>query len=103
MAYFGQGNSYPALEVLYNAGFDDETLNWVNRTMAGLVRMPYSNNWRVEMPGVLEERTRRPRRIEHDCPGCTTPARSGRLGRAIADVVGWTVMKTFLQLCLFYG
>ena len=45
---------------------DEGLLNYVNTTMMGLVRMPYSNNWRVPEA-----------KVHADCPTCTVPAASG--------------------------
>ncbi len=58
--------------------------------MSGLVRMPYSNNWRVFLEGESggdRSRRRTPRVIRHDCGECTVPAASGRRGIRIADRV----------------
>jgi hypothetical protein len=46
---------------------DEGLLNYVNTTMMGLVRMPYSNNWRVPEA-----------KVHADCPTCTVPAASGK-------------------------
>ena len=57
------------LDLLYgNDRRDEGLLNFVNTTMMGLVRMPYSNNWRV--PEV---------KVHADCPECTVPAASGSI------------------------
>ena len=66
--------SLKVLDLLWgNDRKDENLLNFVNTTMMGLVRMPYSNNWRVPEA-----------KIRADCPTCTVPAASG---------MSWTVPK----------
>jgi len=85
MQYFGDMNSEPVLDLLWSNGRRD-VMNYVNFTLSSLVRMPYTNNWRVPYL-----------RITHDCSGCTIPASSGqrgiditnRLAREGKRVFGW--------------
>lgn len=87
LKYFGASNINPVLDLLYgNDRRDEGLLNFVNTTMMGLVRMPYSNNWRVPE-----------KKIHADCGTCTVPAASGQRGIEIANrlsaegryVIGW--------------
>ena len=73
------------------AEVDDAHVDYARWTMRGIVRMTYSNNWRVWMAGGSPESSsssrRRPRLLRHDCGECTVPAQSGRRAIAIADIV----------------
>ena len=71
--YFGDMNSEPVLDLLWSNGRRD-VMNYVNFTLSSLVRMPYTNNWRVPYL-----------RITHDCSGCTIPASSGQRGIDITN------------------
>ncbi len=86
-SYFGPRNAHPALTLLYQAGFDDQTLLFVNYTLNHIVRMPYSNNWRVQ--------TREGRNLVSDCPGCTVPAKSGANAMRMADIMAYTGKQVF--------
>jgi len=44
--YFGLMNTYPVLDVLWKANLR-EFIPRVNKTMSTIVRMPYTNNWRI--------------------------------------------------------
>ena len=72
-------NKNPILDLLLVSNFDNETIDYTDYTMSTIIRMPYSNNWRVR-----SSNARRPY-IASDCPSCTVPARSGHLGMQIAD------------------
>ena len=85
--YFGPMNSHPALTLLRQSGFDEESLHFANYTLSTIVRMPYSNNWRVH------EKTKY---VRHDCPGCTVPAgSSGAIGMRIADLLASRGVQVF--------
>ena len=71
--YFGNMNSEPVLDLLWSNGRRD-VMNYVNFTLSSLVRMPYTNNWRVPYL-----------RITHDCSRCTIPASSGQRGIDITN------------------
>ena len=66
LAYFGTMNSLPVLQLLTATVESDwgvpkapfHTMNFVNDTMGYLVRLPYTNAWRVQD-------------IQADCPSCT--------------------------------
>lgn len=80
LSFFGKMNIYPPLEILREANFDDETIDTVMETMSRLVRMPYSNNWRVT--------TREGRVLQKDCVPCTVPEDiSGENGLKIANLL----------------
>ena len=59
LGYFGQANLDPVLELMRNSGMRDENMmGFVNHTMSTIVRMPYTNAWRIG-------------RVKHDCFQCT--------------------------------
>ncbi len=82
LRYFGRANSDPAVSALSALGASDAAVAYSGWTMDAMVRMPYSNNWRLYL---LSPRSREPRTMRHDCAECTVPAKSGRNGIAIAD------------------
>jgi len=87
--YFGARNLIPVLAALKAGDVRDEaTLAYVEWTMTNIVRMPYSNNWRVYVPPNKSH----PRGLNliHSCVECTIPAPSGRMGATIADLVSET-------------
>ena len=86
--YFGDKNSNPVLDLLAQAGANAEILDYVNYTMATYVRMPYSNNWRVNT-------LRSERSLVANCPGCTVGSNSGRNAMQIADILGAEGVQIF--------
>ena len=103
LRYFGMANSDPVEAILESAGVDRAYSAYARWTMNSIVRMPYSNNWRVWLAGAgagagtggigsrgTTERRHRPRLLRHDCGECTVPAQSGRRALAIADTVRQT-------------
>jgi hypothetical protein len=69
LAYFGTTNADPVISILEkHLGPHDEVLDFVRKTMKEIVRMPYSDNWRVPNLNIL-----------HNCL-CTKPKKSGMFG-----------------------
>lgn len=91
LAYFGDANSNPVLDLLIRAGATDEVLDYVNYTMSTYVRMPYSNNWRVATAA-------NDRPIVANCPGCTVPHASGHNAMVIADTLFEVTAVTNLEM-----
>ena len=58
LSYFGEANISPVLDLMWSARAKENDLAVVNTTMSSLVRMPYTNAWRMG-------------RIHHDCFPCT--------------------------------
>jgi hypothetical protein len=58
--------------------------------MMGLVRMPYSNNWRVPEA-----------KVHADCPTCTVPAASGKQKRTILMQIIKNFIFTQLKITSF--
>ena len=84
--YFGNMNSEPVLDLLWSNG-RREVMNYVNYTLSSLVRMPYTNNWRVPYLG-----------ISHDCSRCTVPAASGQRGIEITNK--WVIIYIKQTKCM---
>lgn len=88
--WFGYKNAYSTVEALISESVSHKAISRASRTMMTLVRMPYTNNWRVKMTNGHGD-------IHYDCVQCTTPIESGRMGVKIADklfangaqVFGW--------------
>merc|ERR1711974_135364 len=72
LTYFGESNISPVLDLMWSAGAKEPDLGAVNATMSKLVRMPYTNAWRIG-------------RLHHDCFPCTVPASSGQKGIEISN------------------
>ena len=58
LSYFGDANISPVLDLMWSARANQNDMASVNKTMSQLVRMPYTNAWRMG-------------RIHHDCFSCT--------------------------------
>jgi len=79
--YFGVMNIYPVLDLLWKHDLKDYIAR-TNYTMSSIVRMPYTNNWRVG-------------EIKRDCVRCTVPNTSGQNGVEIANVLQAQGKKVF--------
>ncbi|XP_059094092.1 chitin disaccharide deacetylase-like [Tigriopus californicus] len=88
--WFGYKNAFSTVDALVSQSISHVAITRASRTMMSLIRMPFTNNWRVKMTNGHGD-------IHFDCVFCTTPITSGQMGVKIADrlfangaqVYGW--------------
>eukprot|EP00095_Tigriopus_kingsejongensis_P009345 maker-scaffold362_size196086-snap-gene-0.26 protein:Tk09345 transcript:maker-scaffold362_size196086-snap-gene-0.26-mRNA-1 annotation:"polysaccharide deacetylase" len=76
LAYFGEMNA----NALWQAMNQTEELWSKLEILRGLVRMPFTNNWRVNMTNGHKD-------LHHNCYTCTVPWESSLLAMEIADIL----------------